>query len=286
MGDFKVPYENLVERNVGILSEETQKIIRNTCVAVIGVGGVGGLTAILLAKTGYGKIVVADKDKFEVSNLNRQILANINTLGRNKAEVAKEVLTGHNPYVEVVERVADINSEAMAMEILENVDILIVAVDNFETRIRLLRACKQKGIPAILTGTLGWRMFVTTILPEEPDYETLICAPSREKEITDEVVAELELYQREFIFHSEGFLPESAEEMRKGESALKTIAPLVSLTSCAAIAEVVKYSSKHGKQYICPEYFTIDMRTLKPWSMEEVGMKTLMSYNNIKKNKE
>ena len=56
MKKYEVPYENLVERNVGILSSEAQERIRKMHIGVIGIGGVGGLISILLAKTGFGKM--------------------------------------------------------------------------------------------------------------------------------------------------------------------------------------------------------------------------------------
>lgn len=278
MKKCEVPYENLVERNVGILSSDAQKKIRKMHIGIIGVGGVGGLISILLAKTGFGKITVVDKDVFESSNLNRQVLATSKTIGKRKVDVAKRVLEGHNPYVKVSNIHIDINSEEIAKEIVKNMDMCVIAVDNFETRIRILRACKELEIPSVLAAAFGWKIFVTTFVDKNIDYEMLINSPSLNKEISGDVIEELDEYQRRFMYYAEAFDKTYEKNILNKDADIKTLAPVVNLASCAAVAEVVKYAANVGKMFKCPDYFTIDLRNLKSWSVQEVGMKTLMSY--------
>lgn len=278
MKKYEVPYENLVERNVGILSSDAQERIRKMHIGVIGIGGVGGLISILLAKTGFGKITVVDKDSFEISNLNRQILATAKTLGEPKVDVAKRVLEGHNPYVEVNNMHMDINSEEIAKDIVKDMDMCVIAVDNFETRIRVLRACKELGIPSVLVAAFGWKIFVTSFLDKDTDYEMLINAPSLNKEIDRETIDKLDEYQRRFMHFAEAFDKSYDENILNKNASIKTLAPVVNLASCAAVAEVVKYAANVGTMFSCPDYFTMDLRTLKSWSVQEAGMKTLMSY--------
>ena len=78
-------------RRAGLLSEEEQRRLEGSRVAVAGAGGVGGIHLLTLARLGIGKFAVADPDVFESVNINRQFGATVRTLGRNKAQVLAEI---------------------------------------------------------------------------------------------------------------------------------------------------------------------------------------------------
>src|ERR1700688_1207180 len=83
-------YGSFTGRNLGFIDESEQQLLRDASVFVCGVGGMGGAAFMALARAGVGKFVIADIDRFEVSNLNRQVFAFNDEVGRQKADVAAE----------------------------------------------------------------------------------------------------------------------------------------------------------------------------------------------------
>jgi len=75
-------YSEAFSRNIGLLSQTEQERVRGARVAIAGLGGVGGNHALALARIGFGSFSLADMDKFELANMNRQVGATIDTLGR------------------------------------------------------------------------------------------------------------------------------------------------------------------------------------------------------------
>src|SRR6186713_2900679 len=77
-------YERAFQRNLGLISDDEQQVLRRACVAVAGAGGVGGLHLLALARMGIGRFHLADYDTFEVSNFNRQFGATVSSIGQSK----------------------------------------------------------------------------------------------------------------------------------------------------------------------------------------------------------
>src|SRR5882672_6634126 len=80
-------YRNCYARNIGILSDGEQQRLLKSTVAIAGMGGIGSNTAIMLARMGVGRLRIADFDRFEHSNINRQYGALLDTIGESKVEV-------------------------------------------------------------------------------------------------------------------------------------------------------------------------------------------------------
>src|SRR5438552_16999774 len=93
-------YERAFSRNRGLISAAEQEKLRRSHVAIAGMGGVGGVHLITLARLGIGKFTIADPDTFEVANFNRQYGAKTHTVGRGKAEVMAAAARAINPDVE------------------------------------------------------------------------------------------------------------------------------------------------------------------------------------------
>ncbi|HUS00171.1 MAG TPA: ThiF family adenylyltransferase [Chitinophagaceae bacterium] len=92
---------NFFSRNEGLISETEQNRLADTSIAIIGTGGDGGLLAERLVRFGIGKIILADPEIFESSNINRQYACNQNTLGKNKAEMVANELRLINPELKI-----------------------------------------------------------------------------------------------------------------------------------------------------------------------------------------
>ena len=94
-------YDAFTTRNIGFLTPEEQARLRDAQVFVCGTGGMGGACVFALARMGVGRLILADIDEFEVSNMNRQAFAFRDTIGRHKAEATRDLCLQINPEMEI-----------------------------------------------------------------------------------------------------------------------------------------------------------------------------------------
>lgn len=154
MSEFN--YQQAFSRNIGWVTEEEQAHLRETRVAIGGLGGVGGVHLLTLARLGVGKFTIADFDVFDIVNFNRQVGALTSTIGRSKLDVLSEMLRDINPEVELKvfpEGVTPNNIDAF----LEGVDVYVDGLDFFvfEARRTTFAACEAKCIPVVTAAPLG-----------------------------------------------------------------------------------------------------------------------------------
>lgn len=143
---------------------EGQEKLKAAKVFIAGAGGLGCPAALYLAAAGVGEIRIADRDEVELTNLNRQILHREKDLHRKKTDSAVEKLRDLNPWIRVEGIVAEI-CEENADELVGDADLIIDALDNFDTRYILNRIAIRKGIPLIHGAISGFDGQATTIIP-------------------------------------------------------------------------------------------------------------------------
>ncbi len=159
-------------RNINMLSADEQQQLQKFRVCVLGCGGLGGYVIEMLGRLGMGHITAVDGDVFEETNLNRQLLATVDTLGKNKAEMAKEHIAKVNPLVEVTS-VVQMFSAANGENILSGHDIIVDALDNATTRFLLQDLAKKLSIPIVHGAVAGWYGKITTIYPGDDTLDRL-----------------------------------------------------------------------------------------------------------------
>ena len=140
-------YFYLFEKNIGVVSLEEQKKIRNSRVAIIGLGGIGGVALEILARTGIENFTICDGDRVEMSNFNRQFLATSDSLGKRKVDIAKERLRRINKNI-TVNSYGKVD-EKNIKKILKRVDIVVDGLDNLVSRIIVARTCEDLNIPYV-----------------------------------------------------------------------------------------------------------------------------------------
>src|SRR6185436_6531749 len=94
-------YREAFDRNLGWITEEEQNILAQKRVAIAGLGGVGGAHLLTLTRLGIGRFNLAELDHFELHNFNRQVGANVGSIGRSKLEVMAEMATGINTGLQI-----------------------------------------------------------------------------------------------------------------------------------------------------------------------------------------
>jgi molybdopterin/thiamine biosynthesis adenylyltransferase len=159
-------------RNRDIVSIEEQLQLARSCVAVIGAGGLGGHVILLLARMGIGQLRVVDYDGFDETNLNRQALSTLHSLGHSKSQTAVEAIGAINPGVEVAPYQTRL-SGANVSQILDGADVAVDALDNIPDRLLLENAAKGVGIPLVHGALAGFEGQVMTIFPEDPGLKHL-----------------------------------------------------------------------------------------------------------------
>ncbi len=149
-------YDSAFSRNIGWVTESEQARLRNARVAVAGLGGVGGIHLLTLARLGIGRFSIADFDVFDIVNFNRQAGATISTLERPKVDVLAEMARDINPEIELRCFPNGVQRETLDA-FLEDVDVYVDGLDffAFEARRATFAACRRKGIPAVTAAPLG-----------------------------------------------------------------------------------------------------------------------------------
>ncbi len=159
-------------RNLGTLGYEGQLRLLRSRVAVIGLGGLGGLITELLARMGIGRLVLADGDVFSEDNLNRQVLSSELTLRKRKAEVAEARVRELNSGVDAIGVAERLATPAMA-KLLTGVDVAIDALDSIQSRYDLQAACAEVAVPMVHGAIAGHVGQVMTIFPGDAGLDAL-----------------------------------------------------------------------------------------------------------------
>ncbi len=153
-------------RNLRSYSLPDQAALLRARVGVVGLGGLGGAVVEVLARLGVGRLLLIDGDCFEESNLNRQLLSNVERLGRSKAEAALKRVGEVNPSVEAAEHPLFLTPDN-ADETLRGCDVVVDCLDNLPDRFVLEDACRRRGCPLVSSAVAGASGHVTTIFPAD-----------------------------------------------------------------------------------------------------------------------
>ncbi|MFJ7826885.1 ThiF family adenylyltransferase [Psychrobacillus sp. NPDC096623] len=136
-------------RNELAVGKEGIELLKNTTVAILGVGGVGSFAAEACARSGVGRIILVDKDNVDITNINRQLVAYISTIGRSKSEVMKERIADINPECEVIDMHMFYTEETYEQFFAMNIDYVIDASDTIIYKIHLMKECLKRNIKII-----------------------------------------------------------------------------------------------------------------------------------------
>lgn len=172
MSQQKFDYNLAFSRNIGWITHEEQIILKNKRIAIAGLGGVGGSHLITLTRLGIGKFNVADFDKFELPNFNRQAGASISHIDRQKTDVMTEMALDINPELDIKTFNNGVTPENLS-EFFTDVDLYVDSLDffAFEAREMVFAYCAEHGIPAITAAPLGMGTALLNFLPGQMTFE-------------------------------------------------------------------------------------------------------------------
>ena len=159
-------------RNLSALTEGECRLLRTKRILVVGCGGLGGYIIEMLTRIGVGSIRAVDGDRFDETNLNRQILSTPNLLGVSKAVSAVARISQVNPDVRAEAHYTFLD-ESNAEALVSGCDLVMDALDNVDGRRILARACENLGVPLVYGAISGWMAQAAVSMPGDKFVEKL-----------------------------------------------------------------------------------------------------------------
>lgn len=169
--------ERLVRTEL-LLGEEGIRRLEGSRVAIFGLGGVGGYAAEALARSGVGTLDLIDSDKVSESNLNRQIIATCETIGRYKVDVMRERILSVNPQARIFTHCCFYLPDQAERFPFGEYDYVVDAVDTVTAKIDLICRCKEAGTPVISAMGAGNKLDPSAFCVADI-YETSVCPLAR-----------------------------------------------------------------------------------------------------------
>lgn len=243
--DEKQYVGGMLERTSKYFSPEEMNRVRESTFAICGMGGVGSITVELFARWGIKRFKLLDKDKYECSNLNRQLFAKHDTIGRWKVDVAAERIKDINPFVENIETMnVKLNNENVK-DFVKGSDIIIQTGDSPSCKIIYEEARKQK-VPLV-----NGYCYPVGAYAQVYDFRTSNCYSFVEK-----------LYER-FKWKEKKLSEMSPEELDRWDKQLMhapaaTIGFITNITGCLIGTEAIKLLTGKGKVCHYPKWIDLN----------------------------
>lgn len=165
-------YQKAFSRNIGWMTVEEQMLLKGRKIAIAGLGGVGGSHLLTLTRLGVGSFHIADFDKFELANFNRQVGAVVSHLDKDKTDVLAAMAQDINPELSIKKFSSGVSKENVE-EFFSGVDVYLDSLDffAFDARELVFDYCAKHNIPAITAAPLGMGAALLNFLPGRMTFE-------------------------------------------------------------------------------------------------------------------
>lgn len=233
-------YWEIISRQMSIVSKSQQTRFKEAIIAVIGCGGIGGAVIEMLARMGVGELNIIDKDSFDMSNLNRQLMSSIAEIRNSKSEVTKERIRLINPYIKVNAFNEELDSDNVEKVIGES-QIIIDALDNLATRVLISRYAKEKELPFVHGAIHGTKGQLTVFTEKTTDYEELFSLPSKGEKLDKNTIDELD---------------------KISYDTPPVIGPIANIIGCLEAFEAFKIITNLGEITLAPKILNLDLLNL------------------------
>ena len=251
---FAFDYDLAFSRNIGWVTTEEQSLLRNKKVAIAGMGGVGGVHLLTLARLGIGKFHIADLDSFGIENFNRQVGASTASIGQQKVDVLARMARDINPEVDIEIFPKGVQTNNLG-EFFREVDLYVDGLDffAFEARENVFAYCASHRIPAITAAPLGISAGLLNFLPGKMTFEEyfqLAGKPELEKAIRFLVGLAPALLHRHYL----------ADKTRVSLKERRGPSTIMACQLCAGVAatEAFKILLDRGRVYAAPHGIQYD----------------------------
>lgn len=257
--DARFNYHQAFCRNIGLVTDLEQERLRESTIAIPGMGGVGGIHLLNLARMGVGGFHIADSDNFTLANFNRQYGATVQSLAKSKVEVMEQQARMINPELRL-QAWKDSIGEENVEEFLSGCDLVVDGVDAYatETRRIIFMTAAEMGIPVITAGPIGFSAALLVFTPDSMTYEEYFDYSSETAPNDQFVKFILGLTPRPLYLSYLNVKKVDANQ-RNGPSMASSVA------LCAGFAgvEALKLLLDRGKVYPVPYYHYFDPYLMK-----------------------
>lgn len=185
---------NIFQRSEMVIGKNNIDLLSSKKVLVFGLGGVGGSLCEALVRSGIGEIHIVDRDVVDITNLNRQIIATLETIGMAKTDALEKRLLSINKNLVVKKYKLDLNKDSINDFNFEDFDYVADAIDTVSAKILLIENCYKKGVKIISAMGAGNKIDPTKLVIEDI-YKTHTCplAKVMRKELKDRGVKNLKV---------------------------------------------------------------------------------------------
>ncbi|MBD5589645.1 tRNA threonylcarbamoyladenosine dehydratase [Clostridium botulinum] len=166
--------ENWLQRTEFLIGKEAIEKLNKSKIVVLGVGGVGSFVIEALVRSGVGNITIVDNDTIDITNINRQIHANLNTVGKSKVEVMKERILSINPNCNVKIHEEFINKDNISELVAKDTDYVVDAIDTASSKILSIVWCDKNNINIISSMGTANKLHPTELRIADI-YDTKVC---------------------------------------------------------------------------------------------------------------
>lgn len=259
-------YDNFL-RNIGIISETEQLRIKNSTIAVAGVGGVGGLLVERLIRLGVGNIKITDSGTFEQSNVNRQYGCSALTIGKYKAAVVYQNIKQINPEANIYYDNHGIYSNSDAVKFVDGADLVVDEMDfgAWKESIYLQRAARANSIYYLFAGAIGFGALLANFDPQGitlEEYNKL--PPNQDLESLDDLTVSTDRILPVYpSYVTDAMSLEMLQEIVAGQRPVPTCSVGVGLASLLAANNVINILLNRKAVVKAPKYIYLDLLDLK-----------------------
>lgn len=265
-------------RHSGMISLESQRRIESSTVAIAGIGGIGGPVAMMCAKAGFGKIILCDRDQYELANVVEQLFAAENTIGEDKTSVAAREIKRHNSECKVTAEQKEITCQADADNLIKIADYVISGVDNPLPRIWLSRAAWKKKVPFLVPANIGWSILYDSQMPGHTPYESRrlslpdVKIEKNQLDLNDDrtrqiVQADWDIWIALIGNFKQNFI---ITLLNGGVTSYPYMAAPAFFCASFGISQLIELVAENHSSYVYPNVFCFNMRTCQPLDWNEM----------------
>lgn len=228
----------MFQREKILIGEENFNKLKNSHIIVFGLGGVGGYVVESLVRAGIGKLTVVDYDRIDITNINRQVIATQETIGKNKVDEIIKRAKSINPDIDIIgvnEKYTEENRDFFFQD--KNYDYIVDAIDMVKSKLDLIVTAKEKNIPIISSMGTGNKIN-PTMLEVSDIYKTSVCplAKVMRKELKERRIKKLKVvYSKELPMK-----PKNLENSREKSKNIGSISFVPSVAGLIIGGEVIK----------------------------------------------
>jgi len=221
--------QDIYNRTELVIGKESMEKIKKRKVCICGIGGVGSFSMEALARVGVGQITIIDKDKVDVTNINRQLIATVDNVENSKVKVGSERIKSINPTINVKTHEVFITKDNISEYIDNTYDYVIDAIDSVESKAALIKYCYDNNINIISSMGMANRLNPLDIKVADI-YKTRMCPLAK---VMRKKLKELDVKKLKVVYSEE-------EAIRLNAKELGSVSFVPSVAGLVIASEVIK----------------------------------------------